>query len=214
MMKPDSASGYYQSRFTHEPKRAATWRIICGYLQRFLPPEARVLEIGAGYCAFINQIDAREKHALDLYPGFVEFAARDVRTRVGSCDDLSAFASDQFDTVFASNLLEHLTREQLHATLEGVRRVLKPGGRFLVVQPNFRYAYREYFDDYTHLQIFTHRALADLLAAHGFSIEIVEPRFIPFSFKSHLPKWSWLVKLYLALPLRPFAGQMLVVAHK
>ena len=153
----------------------------------------------------------RRAHALDANPGFAEIAAPDVQTQVGRCDDLSAFPAQHFDVVFASNLLEHLAGAELETTLREVRRVLRPGGRFLLVQPNFRYCVREYFDDYTHRTIFTHVSLADCLAAHGFAVEHVAPRFLPLSFKSRLPSWPWLVDLYLRLPWRPLAKQMLVV---
>jgi hypothetical protein len=53
-----------------------------------------------------------------------------------------------------------------------------------VIQPNFRYAYREYFDDYTHVAIFTHVSLCDVFRASGFDIVDVKPRFLPLSIKS------------------------------
>ncbi|RIK91693.1 MAG: methyltransferase type 11 [Proteobacteria bacterium] len=207
-------AGYFRSRFVPEAGRAATWRVVCRYLERFVPADARLLDLGAGYCSFVNHVRAAERHALDAYPGFVAFADAGVRTHVGSCTDLSAFAPRSLDVVFASNLLEHLGGEELEATLREVVRVLAPGGRFVLVQPNFRYCVREYFDDYTHRTVFTHVSLADLLRAHGFEIERVEPRFLPLSFKSRLPTWPWLVRLYLALPWRPKAGQMLVVGRR
>ena len=37
---------------------------------------------------------------------------------------------------------------------------------------------------------------------------------MPFSMKSRLPVAEWLVRLYLALPFRPLAGQFLVIAEK
>ena len=208
-----SASRYFQSRFAYAPERDDVWWVVCEYLQRFILPEACVLDLGAGYCSFINHVHAAEKHALDIFPGFAQFAHPDVQTHVGSCDDLGMFPSQYFDVVFASNLLEHLTRKAVIDTLSEVRRVLKPSGRFIAIQPNFRYCYREYFDDYTHLQVFTHVALADLLSSNGFAVERVEPRFFPFSFKSRLPRWPWMVRLYLRLPVRPFAKQMLVIAR-
>ena len=51
--------------------------------------------------------------------------------------------------------------------------MLRPGGRLLVIQPNFRYAFREYFDDYTHRSMFTDVSLPNLLRAQGFEIERV-----------------------------------------
>ena len=56
-------------------------------------------------------------------------------------------------------------------------------------------------------------AFADFLQALGWAIVHREGRFLPFTMKSRLPKWSWLVDLYLALPVRPLAGQFLIVAE-
>jgi SAM-dependent methyltransferase len=204
---------YFQSRYAPLAQRDGVWRAVCSYLQPFVPVEGAVLDLGAGYCSFINHIRALEKHAVDLSPGFARHAGPGVRTAVGPCTDLSRFSAAAFDVVFASNLLEHLTREEARATLKEIFRVTKPGGALILVQPNFYLSFRNYFDDYTHAQIFTHRGLADLVASEGFTVETVEPRFLPFSFKSRLPCWRWLVRFYLGLPWRPFAGQMLVVAR-
>jgi SAM-dependent methyltransferase len=119
-----------------------------------------------------------------------------------------------FDLVFASNLFEHLTREELANTLSSVWRALRDGGKLLIIQPNFKYCYRNYFDDYTHVQIFTEASLADLLLVSGFHPEKVVARFLPFSLKSGGPKWPWLLRVYLALPWKPLAGQMFIVARK
>ena len=204
---------YFGSRYSPSTGRDTVWKAICGYLQRFIPDRGVVLDLGAGYCSFINNVRAGEKHAVDIFPGFTSYAGAEVKTHVGDCTRLDFLPERRFDAVFASNLLEHLTREATEGVLREARRVLKVGGRLILLQPNFRYAYPVYFDDYTHIQIFTHVGLADLLSAHGFTVEAVEPRFVPFSFKSRLPTWGWLVRLYLRLPFRPLARQMLVVAR-
>jgi SAM-dependent methyltransferase len=178
-----------------------------------VPEGGCVLDLGAGYCSFVNHVRAAERHALDASPSFVAHAGPGVTAHVGSCEDLSAFAAGRFDVVFASNLLEHLEWPAIDRTLAEALRVLKPSGRLVLVQPNFRYCPREYFDDYTHRTIFTHVGLADLLSSRGFLVERVDPRFLPFSFKSRAPKWSFLVALYLRLPARPLAKQMLLVAR-
>lgn len=208
-----SAAQYFRARFVPEAGRAGTWRVICRHLARYVPETARVLDLGAGYCSFINAVRAGERHALDANPGFIHFAEPGVHTHVGRCHALSAFPAAHFDVVFASNLLEHLAGNELEETLREVRRVLRPGGYFVLMQPNFRYCMREYFDDYTHQTVFTHVSLADLLRAHDFEVETVVPRFLPLSFKSRLPAWPWLVDLYLRSPWRPFAKQMLMVGR-
>jgi hypothetical protein len=96
-----------------------------------------------------------------------------------------------------------------------VSALLKPGGRFIVIQPNFRYAYRHYFDDYTHRSVFTDTSLATLLRAHGLRTELVQPRFLPYSMKdTSAPIAPWIVRAYLRSPIKPRAGQMLIVAQR
>jgi len=173
-----------------------------------------VLELGAGYCEFINSIQAARKVAVDISETVRQAAKGDVEAHVGSCTRLDFAAADSMDVIFASNLFEHLQLSEVQRTLGEVRRVLKPGGKLLVIQPNFRYSYRDYFDDYTHVTIFTDRSLSDVIAAAGLEIVKVTPKFIPFSLKSRLPVVPFLIRLYLRSPVRPFAGQMLIVARK
>lgn len=143
-----------------------------------------------------------------------KYAGPDVRTSVQDCTNLGVFQSNFFDVVFASNLLEHLTAGETEKLLSEAKRVLKPAGKLILLQPNFTYAFKHYFDDFTHKQIFTHVGLEDLLKAFDFKIIKNFPKFMPYTMRSKLPTYSWLVKLYLFSPLKPFAGQMLIVAEK
>ena len=61
--------------------------------------------------------------------------------------------------------------------------------------------------------MFTDVSLPNLLRARGFTIEDVQPRFLPYSMRGrHFPIAGWLVRLYLMSPIKPWAGQMLVIA--
>lgn len=205
---------YVATRLPPDPRRQQLWKVLCSYMQSEIPTSSVVLELGGGYCDFINNIQAAEKHVIDLSPDISKFAAAGVVTHVQSCTELDKFPGEGIDAVFASNLFEHLTREELLTTLAGIRRILCPGGKLLIIQPNFRYAYKSYFDDYTHIGIFTDLGLADLLKTFGFHLDKVVPRYLPFSLKGRAPKWAWLLRLYLNLPYRPMAGQMYIVCSK
>jgi predicted SAM-dependent methyltransferase len=210
---------YFRVRFPFDPRRDVVWREVCHYLQaRYLAPNLRILDIGAAYCNFINNIQGRERHALDISPIIEEYAAPGVATHVRPCTDLRCFEEESLDVVFVSNLFEHLTRADLCTSLAEIHRVLASGGRLIVLQPNFRYCFRSYFDDYTHTYIYTDRSLCDIFEACGFQIADVRPRFLPVNMKStlrlSLPRLDWIVWLYLRLPLKPLAGQMLIVARK
>jgi SAM-dependent methyltransferase len=203
---------YFETRLSFEPKRDAIWAVIVEYLQRYIPRDASVLELGAGYCSFINHVEAREKHALDRSAIIEKYADASVTTHISDCDRLNHFETSKFDVAFSSFLFEHLTRTKLNHVLTQLRRILKPGGVLITLLPNFKYISRHYFDDYTHVQIFSHISFSDYLVSRGFHIHTVQGRFLPYSFKSRLPQSPFLTRLYLSLPFRPLAGNMLVVA--
>ena len=216
-MEPTLAAGratYHEIRFPYDPRRAKVWKALAGYLQKWVDPQGGLLELGAGYGEFSREITAGEKWALDMNPALVEYWGKDVKPLIQSALDPLPIESGSLATVFASNFFEHFTLEQGAEILAEARRVLRPGGRLVAVQPNFRLEPGRYFDDYTHRTAYTNNGFSDFLRASGYRIVHSEPRFTPFSMKSRFPVAGWLVRLYLALPWRPLAGQFLVVAEK
>ena len=58
---------------------------------------------------------------------------------VGDLRDLSRFADRSFDMVYASHVYEHLGhRGELQKALEGIARILRPGGRFFISVPDLK----------------------------------------------------------------------------
>lgn len=204
--------GYFETRLAPNPHRSKVWRHICEYLGRWIGPQDEVLELGAGWCDFANNVRARRVVAMDLDQTVERAAAGHVEPQVGDCTDLLRFPDDSFDVVFASNLLEHLVRDAATTLLRETSRVLRPGGRLLLLQPNFRLDPGGYFDDFTHVSIYTDRSLADYLVSSGWDIVEVRSRFLPLSMKSRAAALTFLVPWYLRSPIKPFAGQMLLVA--
>lgn len=218
LTRSDYADAYFRTRFAFDPRRDIVWQEVCRYLQkRHIPEDARIIDVGAGYCNFINNVRGSERHAVDLFTRLPEFASPEVTAHVRSCTDMSFLDDDSFDVAFTSNLFEHLSREQTIPALNELHRVVRDGGKLIVLQPNFRFCYNTYFDDYTHLQIFTDRSLFDLLEAFGFKVHEAWPRFLPVNMKStlrlRLPMLRQIVRLYLSLPFKPRAGQMLFVCE-
>jgi SAM-dependent methyltransferase len=211
-----TVSGYHAAHLPEDPARAIVWRVVAEYLSAWIPRNAHVLEIGAGYCDWINNVVAARRVAVDVWPELARYAAAGVETRVLDISrDLATLGASSFDAVLASNILEHFEPGIAISVVEGICRSLTPGGRLIIVQPNFRYAASRYFDDYTHRSVFTDVSLPNLLRAHGFRIDHVQPRFLPYSMRgSKLPIRSWTVRAYLRSPIKPMAGQMLVVASK
>ena len=194
--------------------RQQMWDVLCrDFFQAWVPAGATVVEIGAGYCEFINHIGAARKYAVDLNPDTPRHAASDV-TVITSSTAAIDLPSAMADVVFASNFLEHLTREDILATLREVRRLLKPGGRFLILQPNIRYCREDYWQFFDHITPLCERSLGEALASTGFTLRHVLSRFLPFTTQGRLPNSILLLKLYLRLrPVwRVFGQQSFLVA--
>ncbi len=211
----DDVDSYFGTRLAHDAKRGILWGTLCQHaFQTFVPEGGSVLELGAGWCDFINNIRAERRVAVDIWPGTEEQAAPGVDALIRPATDLSVLSDGSFDVVFASNFLEHLHHHEVSQVLEEVRRVLRPGGALLLVQPNFRLSPGRYFDDYTHVSIWSDVGLTGFLTAHGFQVDRVQPRFLPLTVKSRFPVRAWLVRAYLWSPLKPLAGQMFLVVRR
>jgi SAM-dependent methyltransferase len=208
------SEGYHDTRLAPDPRRDVVWKALWRYYFRHrIRPSDTVLDLGSGYGDFINNVIAARRVAIDLWPGFKAHLQDDVEAIVGPVSDLSRVADGSIDFAFASNLFEHVTQQEFAETLSSLRAKLSPNGSLTILQPNYRFAYREYFDDYTHISIYSHISLCDFLAANGFELIEVRPRFLPLTVKSRLPTWAPLIGLYLNSPVKPLGKQMLVRAR-
>lgn len=192
------------------------WRVLCrDFMQQHVPPGRRVLELGAGHCGFVNHIEALEKTAVDLNPDVRQRAAPGVRFVLSPVTDLSACCDNSMDVVFASNLFEHLERRDIVKCLREVSRVLAPGGRFLILQPNIRFCGRDYWMFFDHITPLDDRSMSEALETNGFSVREAIPRFLPYTTKSRLPKSIALLRIYLRAPVlwRLLGGQFFLVAE-
>lgn len=208
---------YYKSRYVWNEDRSIVWKEIVRFLEKYIPKDATVLDIGAGYCDFINNVSAKNKIALDYSTDLNKYTSKDVVQINSNVTDMSKVSNGSVDVVFASNLFEHLTNSELELTMSEVKRVLKKGGRLILMQPNYRLSYKTYFDDHTHKKVFSDTSLETFLLSHDMEIELKKAKFLPFSLKSRpsiIPVFPWLIRAYINSPIKPFAGQMLFVSKK
>jgi hypothetical protein len=158
-------------------------------------------------------VKCKKKIAVDQWQGFSKFAAVDVETHVADVINLESVISKSVDTILCSNLLEHLSQTEVSALLNSIKLIMsRENGKLILVQPNFRLNPGRYFDDYTHVSIWSDVSMCDFLESHGFEVVKVMPKFLPLSLKSKLPVFRSLIWLYLKLPMKFKAGQMLIIA--
>lgn len=212
--RPQAEADSYVGAYPFLENRRAIWREIVRYMEPdFGNPEV-VVEFGAGYGDFINQIRAKTRIAFDLNPEMRAFAAPEVDWREEDARAVSSLAPASLDLVFASNFFEHLHADASTELLDSVRTGLRVGGRIALLQPNHNRCAEHYFDDPTHVAIFNDDNIGPWLEAHGFRLRRLVPGLLPFSMKSNVPKWPLLVRCYLHSPIRPLSAQMYVVAER
>jgi ubiquinone/menaquinone biosynthesis C-methylase UbiE len=212
----------YDYRFQHvsTAKKKIVWDEVSDWLfHKQLDQPQKILDPAGGMCEFINAVPASEKWTIDIEEDFVKkYANKDVVVKVGNNLEMP-LPENYFDAVFISNFLEHLnSQEEVARLLEKMNKALRTGGRIVIIGPNFKYCYRDYFDFADHTVILSELGVAEHLAGAGFSIVKIIPQFLPLSFRSgsFLPVTTLTIKMYLNFPLawKFFGKQFLLVAEK
>lgn len=208
----------YKRRFSPDIEfRQNMWDLLCrDFFQKYIPEDSVILEIGAGYCEFINHICAKKKIAIDMNPDVKTFANSDVETIISGSEKMDSLADGSVNLVFASNFFEHLTRDSIVATIREVNRVLSPNGQFIILQPNIRFCSKDYWMFFDHITPIDDRALVEVLEVNQFDTLLNIPRFLPYTTKSALPKSLFLIKMYLKIRFawNFFGQQALVITRK
>jgi len=135
-------------------------------------PGSRVLEIGPGRGEFAELCLARklEYHAIEPNAGLAEaLRGRGATVVCARVPPLPAL-DRQFDLAVMINVMEHMNGlEQALDTACQVRRVLQPGGRFLIHSPDYLSWRSHFFNcDFSHNYVTTRRRLDQLLVNAGY----------------------------------------------
>ncbi len=201
---------------------------------RHLPPDrdAAILDLGCGYGNIVYTLREhgyRCVAGVDISPEQVELARRLGIEGVveGNVLDHLRGAPGRYDVIFAVDLLEHLTKENVIDVVDAVDGALSPGGTFIVQTVNGAspFAGRARYGDFTHELAFTATSIAQVLRLGGFeaiTVHSVEPPV--HGIKSALRWTAWriirtLLVAYLRVEVPWVRGHivsqnLIAVAHK
>ena len=212
-------SKIYHRRFARTAAyRNQVWQVLTAeFFNRWVAADAAVLDLGCGYGEFINNIPAGRKLAMDLNPDAPSHLAPGIEFLHQDCSAPWPLPDNSLDVVFTSNFFEHLPdKECLNRTLRQALRCLKPGGRLIAIGPNIKYLHGEYWDFYDHHVYLTETSLGEAMEVEGYQIEVITPRFLPFTMVAAPEYPMFFVRLYLALPVlwRLRGKQFLLIARK
>ncbi len=211
----------YRDRFSkvERQRKDEIWQVLCSqYFQRFIhPAQDTVLDIACGLGEFSRHIKAHRKIAIDLNTESAKLLPADVEFHLVSADAITPVADGSVDVCFSSNFLEHLpSKSAVDTVLREILRVLRPGGIYVALQPNYRFCSDVYWDFYDHHTALSDRSCREAFVQAGFTIKQLTPKFLPFTTKTKLPTHPLFVRMYLKFPLawQVLGKQFLIVGQK
>lgn len=142
----------------------------------------RVLDVGCGLGFLLSALSKKfERFGLEPNPQAAKIARKNGWVFPSTLEE-SGFSSNFFDVVILNHVIEHLPDPV--ATIQEIRRVLKPGGKLVVETPDFDCEVARRFgekfrllDDETHISLFNTMSLYDLLKDSLFEVERIEHPF-------------------------------------
>ncbi len=135
-----------------------------------LPQNARLLDIGCGSGKTIKLVSALRPDiviaGMDIMD-MQKWLPEGVDFSQGSVDDLATlYTENSFDGVICQHVVEHLLYPT--ALVQGIQRILKPGGRAFIETPNWTrlfvpFSNLWFWADYTHIRPFARSSMHRLL---------------------------------------------------
>lgn len=122
---------------------ASFYRELLRNVEKFMNNKGKILDIGCGKGTLIEELYSigfevwgvnLSERSIDKLRQKYEISGKNIGLKKGTITKLP-FEDNSFDYVFAVEVLEHLLPKMLIPALNEVRRILKPGGRFIATVP-------------------------------------------------------------------------------
>jgi len=161
----------------------------------------KFLEIGPGRGDFLL---AFKRLGLNCYGVDIEVnpnLSKEVEVKSGDVErDKLPYADSEFDVVYHKSLIEHM--DSPDNLMREAYRVLKPGGKVIVLTPDWVSQMKVFYEDITHKRPYDQTAVRDALAMGGFRNIVVE-RFHQLPIVWSLPPVKFVtafLRIFLSAP--------------
>lgn len=189
-------------KITYSEKRAPKSKYpsqLANYLSRRfgLLKGMHFLELGCGRGDFLKEFNKlglictgidRDKNSKSF--------ANNLDIRIADLNETFPFNDNYFDIVFHKSVIEHFYSPD-HLMKETFR-VLKPGGKIIILTPEWVSQMKIFYEDITHCRPYDVSALRDTLTLYGFNNIIVE------KFYQYPPIWTYPFIKYFSLIINSF----------
>lgn len=148
-------------------------RLALSLVKRFAPGGGRILDVGCGTGAVLNELaEVGATAGVDVSPLALGFASeRGLKNLVLGDAQRLPFRPGSFDTVVSLDTVEHVPDDV--AAVKGVFDALKPGGVFVMNLPAFAWLWGPHDVALMHCRRYTARQVRRLLVDAGFQVEFL-----------------------------------------
>jgi ubiquinone/menaquinone biosynthesis C-methylase UbiE len=179
----------------------------------------RVVDLGSAWGAFSFELAPKCKQTIgvDFSETAIKFCIK--RLRSSKFTNLSFVCADaqntglkpcSIDSIFCSDLVEHLYPDQFTNMLDECKRILKPGGKLVIWTPHRGHILEKMKNnsiilkpDPAHVDYKSMKKIVDELISRGFRI------IKKYYTESHLPVWKYIEKI--GLPFIPLLRRRIAV---
>lgn len=184
----ESTPEMYENYFSNRGVTAETYQsyTLPTYLRNALPLDkaSKILDIGCGYGQTLNALKQNgysNLKGIELIQDAATYCQTVLGLDVGCTGDIIGYSNlnpTSFDCIIMSHVLEHLPKTETIATLQAIKKMLKPGGYLLLMVPNGQSPTHSYWmwEDFTHYTLFTTGSIGHVLKVAGFKqCEFLDP---------------------------------------
>lgn len=233
---------YMSNVFAEAHTRKNEMELQCKYYKKnylkYLPEDrnARILELGSGMGHFYNFLlknGYKNYEGVDLSDENIAYIKENInpKVKVHKIDMINFMdncSPETFDVVVFNDVIEHLTKPEIFNVMDGVMKVLKRGGVFLIKTLNMANPYVNTAGRYIvidHEVGFTENSMREVLRACGYSdikivgtdVYVLNPLIsIPAKILSKLInlRLYFLSALYGRTSIKIFEKDILAIAYK
>ena len=162
------------------------------YLSEEFKIKGKILDIGAGRGEYKKPFESVKL----IYKGIDAEPEKDFINKCDMSKEPIPFKDNTFDIVFMRYVIEQIDKwDDITKTIDEIKRVLKPGGMFIVITSDWIKKHKTFYDTFDHVSPYTKMSLHRLLEYHRFETIVSRDYInIPFIWR-YLPVFSFKHKL-------------------
>jgi SAM-dependent methyltransferase len=192
---------YFEERFNEQQTFGISHQ--SRYFAPFCSPNAVLLDLGCGDGTMLRLLPAAKKYGVEINPHChkkIHELNRDLSCPINLFDSIYPISDNSVDIVISNHCIEHIPNP--FEALNQVKRVLVPGGKFVLVTPFDDWRQKDYNSwkpghHHNHLYTWPPMNIGNLLTEAGFDVHEVR-----LSTSAWSPKIFWVHRLFGELPFR------------